>query len=338
MEYVIQGIIERVARFRKQFADLESRRAEYGADVPNEIWQELVDLSRWLDREERKAQAAGRIKSKQVNDTRKEIIETLEQYNHWREQMREVEQLFLANIVRPGNRLKQAVRQRVYLAGEYDRIRRGIERGKYSSIEELDEDVRRVLSHGDTAFEADQESLEDEMLKEKNPYKVLSQFDVDDKVDEFEKDHLVRDFRRIVFPATHPDTSDTPVEVFITVCEVFEKLDFLLMEAYIMEYRGEIEPDPDEDPVEFLEQVCAKHGKYQALHGRLVSRVEHLVRDLTPRELEDPEMVRRKMLRHRDEIRDRIQDEVEHILQLREQFEGLANVYLERIHKGGDRG
>jgi hypothetical protein len=224
------------------------------------------------------------------------------------------------------------------LAGEYDRIRRRIERGKYYSIEELDEDVRRVLSHGDTAFKYDQESLKNEILKEKNPYKVLSQFNVDDKVDEFEKDHLVRDFRSIVFPATHPDTSDTPVEVFITVCEVFEKLDFLLMEAYIVEYRGEIEPDPEEDPVEFLEGACAYQDKYQALHGRLVSRVDHLVRDLTPQELEDPEMVRREMLRHRDEIRDRVQVEVEHILQLREQFEGLANVYLERIHKGGDRG
>jgi len=330
MEYAIQVIIEQAARFRKQLAELEEKRAQFGSDVPNELWKELVVLSRWLDREERKAEAAGRIKSKQVNDTRADIIETLEQYNHWREQMREVEQLFLANIVRPGLRLKQAVRQRVYLAGEYDRIRRGIERGKYSSIEELDEDVRRVLSYGDTAFESDQESLEDEMLKEKNPYKVLSQFDVDDKVDEFEKDHLVRDFRRIVFPAVHPDTSDTADEVFITVNEVFEKRDFLLMEAYIVEYRGEIEPDSDEDPVEFLEQVCVQQDKYQALHGRLERRVEHLVRDLTPRELEDPEMVRREMLRHRDEIRDRIQAETEEILRWREKLENLAHVYLDR--------
>jgi len=338
MEHANQVIIDRVTRFRKKIANLESRRAEYDADVPSEIWQELVDLSRWLDREERKAQAAGRIKSKQVNDTRTEIIETLEQYNHWREQMREVEQLFLANIVRPGYRLKQAVRQREYLAGEYDRIRRGIKRGKYFSIEELDEDVRRVLSYGDKAFESDRESLEDEILQEKNPYKGLSQFDVDDLVDEFEKDHLVRDFKRVVLPAIHPDTSDTADEVFKTAFEVFEKRDFLLMEAYIVEYRGEIEPDPDEDPVEFLEGACAYQDKYQALHGRLVRRVEHLVRDLTPPELEDPEVVRREMLRQRDEIRDRVQVEVEHILQLREQFEGLAHVYLERIHKGGNRG
>ncbi|MEA3440285.1 MAG: hypothetical protein U9R58_08385 [Chloroflexota bacterium] len=334
MEYTIQVLIERLTRFRKQLADLESRRAEYGADVPSEIWQELFDVSRWLDREERKAQAAGRIKSKHVNDTRANIIETLEQYNHWREQMREVEALFLSNIVRPGYRLKQAVRQREYLEGEYQRIRRGIETGKYSGIEELDEDVRRVLSHGDTAFDADRETFEDEVLQEVNPYEGLTQFDVYDLVEEFEKDHLVRDFKRVVLPAVHPDTSDTAVEVFVTVFEVYEKRDFLLMEAYIVEYRGEIEPDPDEDPVEFLESACAYQDKYQALHGRLERRVEHLVQDLTPPELKDPEKVRRELRRQRDEIRDRIQTEAERILQLREKLEGLAQVFLDRKSYG----
>jgi hypothetical protein len=330
MEYTIQVIIERAVRFRKQLAELEKKRAQFGSEVPNELWKELVEVSRWLDREERKAQAAGRIKTKQVNDTREDIIETLEEYNQWREQMREIEALFLANIVRPGYRLKQAVRQREYLEGEYRRIRRGIETGQYSSIEELDEDIHHVLSHGDTAFVADQESFEDEVLQEVNPYEGLTQFDVDDLVDEFEKDHLVRDFRRIVLPAVHPDTSDTADEVFTTVYEVYEKRDFLLMEAYIVEYRGEIELNPDEDPVEFLEGACAYQDKYQALHGRLVRRVEHLVRDLTPPELEDPEGVRQDMIRQRDEIRDRIQIETEEILRWREKLVNLSQVYLDR--------
>ena len=334
MEYTIQVLIERVTRFRKQLADLESRRAEYGADVPSEIWQELVDISRRLDREERKAEAAGRVKTKQFNNTRKNILETLVQYNHWREKMREVEQLFLTNIVRPGYRLKQAVRQREYLEGEYVRIRRGIETETYTNIESLESDIRSTLVHGDTAFEADAESFKDELLQEKNPYMGLSQFDVDDQVDAFEKDHLIRDFKRVVLPAIHPDTSDTPVEVFNTVYEVFEKQDFPLMEAYIVEYRGEIEPDPEEDPVEFLESACAYQDKYQALHGRLARRVEHLVQDLTPPELEDPEAVRRELRRQRDEIRDRIQTEAERILQLREKLEGLAQVFLDRKSHG----
>ena len=334
MEYTIQVIIEREARFRKQLAELEEKRAQFGSDVPKELWKELVEISRRLDREERKVQAAGRIKSKQVNDTREDIIETLEEYNHWRELMREVEALFLAYIVRPGYRLKQAVRQREYLEGECWRIRRGIETGRYFSIEELDEDVRRVLSYGDTAFEADRESFEDEVLQERNPYEGLTQFDVDDLVEEFEKDHLVRDFKRVVLPAVHPDTSDTADEVFATVYEVYEKRDFLLMEAYIVEYKGEIEPNPDQDPVEFLEGACAYQDKYQALHGRLVRRVEHLMRDLTPPELEDPEVVRQDMRRQRDEIRDRIQIETEEILRWREKLENLAQVYLDRKSYG----
>jgi hypothetical protein len=338
MEYTIQVIIERAARFRKRLAELENRRAQFGSDAPQELWKELVEVSRWLDREEQKAQAAGRIKSKQVNDTREAIIKTLDEYNQWRDQMREVEVLFLANIVRPGYRLKQAVRQREYLAGEYQRIRRGIETGKYSSIEELDEDVRRVLSHGDSAFKTDRESFEDEMLQEVNPYEELTRFDVDDLVDEFEKEHLIRDFKRVVLPAIHPDTSDTPDEVFTTVYEVYEKQDFLLMEAYIVEYTGEIEPNPEEDPVEFLESACAYHDKYQALHSRLVRRVEHLVRDLTPPELEDPEIVRQEMHRQRDEIRERIQNETEEILLWREKLENLSQVYLDRKTYGeGDQ-
>ena len=95
MEYTIQVIIERAARFRKRLAELEKKRAQFDSDVPEELWVELVEVSRWLDREERKAQAAGRIKSNQVNDIREDIIETLEEYNQWREQMREVEALFL---------------------------------------------------------------------------------------------------------------------------------------------------------------------------------------------------------------------------------------------------
>jgi hypothetical protein len=106
------------------------------------------------------------------------------------------------------------------------------------------------------------------------------------------------------------------------------------MEAYIVEYKGEIEPNPDVDPVEFLEGACAYQDKYQTLHGRLVRRVEHLVRDLTPPELEDPEVVRQDMRRQRDEIRDRIQIETEEILRWREKLENLAQVYLDRKSYG----
>ena len=62
MEDANEVVIERSARFRKRLAELEVKRAQFGSDVPNEIWKELVEVSLRLDREERKAQAAGGLK------------------------------------------------------------------------------------------------------------------------------------------------------------------------------------------------------------------------------------------------------------------------------------
>ena len=334
MEYTIQMIIDRTARFRRQLVELEKKRARCGSDVPNELWQELVEVSRHLDREERKAQAAGRIKSKQVNDSRREIVETLERYNHWREQMREVEQLFLVNIVRPGYRLKQAIRQREYLRNEYRRIRKSIENESYASLEKLEGDVRRVLTHSDTAFEADQENFEDEMLQEKETLIMPDEIDIDEIIDEYEKDKLVREFKRVVLPAVHPDTSDTADEVFKNVFEVYEKRDYTMMEAYTVQYRGDIEPDTEEDPIEFLEDACEYQDKLQRLLERLKSRVEHLMRDMTPQELEQPERLRADFQQQREELRNRIQEESEHILLLRDKLEELVQLYLDRQSHG----
>lgn len=331
MEHTFKVILERVARFRNQLVALEKKMAQFVSDIPADLWQELVLISNALDKEERKAQAAVEVKTKQLNETREAVIEKLAEYNHWREQMREVDALFLANIVRPGYRLKQAVRQRTYLAGEYNRIRRSIETGDYAQVEEVEADIHRTLTHGDSAFEAGQESFEDEVLAEREVFKDFSQFDVDDLVDAFEKDHLVRDFKRFVLPSVHPDTSDTSVETFKTVFEVYEKRDYLLMEAYIAEYRGQMEPDPEEDPVAILEQVCALQDQYQALLARLERRVDYLVKDLTPQELKDPEEVRRRMLLQRDEIRDRIQEETEKILYWRQRLENLVKIFLDRF-------
>jgi hypothetical protein len=244
--------------------------------------------------------------------------------------MREVEQLFLTSIVRPGYRLKQAVRQREYLQGEYNRIRRGIEIERYASLQELESDIHRVLTHSETGFEADQESFEDEVLKEESFIKTPDQIELDDLVDEFEKDDLVREFKRVVLPSVHPDTSDTPGEVFKSVFEVYERRDYVLMEAYTVQYRGEIEPDPEEDPIEFLEGACDHQDRYERLLGRLRRRVEHMMKEITPQELEDPHRLRAEFQEQRDEINQRTRQESERILELREKIEALVQHYLDR--------
>jgi hypothetical protein len=334
MEHFIKVILERAARFHNQLVTLERKMASYLSEKPPELWQELVTLSNALAREEKKAQAALKIKTHQVNETREAVRQKLAEYNHWREQMREVDALFLANIVRPGYRLKQAVRQRNYLKEEYNRIRRSIETGGYAQAEEVEAEVHRTLTHGEAAYSDDRESFEDEVLAERELAKDFPQFEVDDLVDAFDKDHLVRDFKRYVLPAVHPDTSDTDVETFKTVFEVYEKRDYVLMEAYIAEYHEVLEPDPEDDLFTSLERVCELQDQYQAILGRLQRRVDYLVKDLTPEELKDPEEVRRRMLAQREEIRDRIQSETEQILHWREMLQNLVKFFQERFSGG----
>jgi len=331
MEHFIKVILERAARFRNQLVVLEKKMAGYLAEKPPELWQELVALSTDLEKEEEKAREALEIKTRQVNETREAVRQKLAEYNHWRQQMREVETLFLANIVRPGYRLKQAVRQRTFLEGEYNRIRHEIETGGYAQAEEVETEVHATLVHGDAAFQDDRQSFEDEVLAARQELVNFPQFEVDDLVDAFEQEHLVRDFKRHVLPSVHPDTSDSDVETFKTVFEVYEQRDYLLMEAYIAEYRGELALDPEDDPIAGLEQACELQDQYQALLGRLQRRVDYVVKDLTPEELKDPEEVRRRMLAQREEIRERIQAESEQILHWRELLENLVKFFRDRF-------
>jgi hypothetical protein len=326
-----QATIEIIIQLRRQLAALEKKRAQYGQEVPGDLWNDIVDLCRRIDRQEQKIFEVSKRISKQVNESREGIVEKLEEYQHWREQMREFESLFLAYIVRPGYRLKQAVRQREHLSEEYRRMQSAIDAVKYASLEELSREIKQVLLYNDTAFAGDKESLEDEVLEEKNLYEGLIEFDVDDLVEEFQKEDLVRDFKRHVLPAVHPDTSDATRDEFKTAFEVYERRDYLLMEAYIAQYKGavEIDADAEKDPIELLDELEAGQARYNRLNERLTRRIEHLKKEMHPQELESPDELREKFRTQREEIRNRIQEESEKILQLRKKIEGLSQYYID---------
>jgi len=324
-----QAIIQRMIQLRKKIAELENKISTYEHDVPGEILSEFVETCRWFDDEEEIVRAASTEKSKHVNNSREKIIEKLQEYSQWLEQMREFEALFLAFIVRPGYRLKQAVQQREYLTQNYNRILRSIENAQYSNIEELEEVILDVLSFEDAINEDDQENLEDYVQQEKNPYEDLIQFDVDDLVEEFQKENLVREFKRIVLPANHPDTSDAETDEFNKVFAIFKNRDYLLMEAYIAHHKGEIEMDLEKDPIEDFEEICEYQEQYQKLNARLEKRIKGLKKDKLSKELEKPEKLREKLLRQQEEIMERIKDEGEKILQLRVKIKKLSRKYLE---------
>jgi len=329
LEDKIQYYQERIILLRKMLADIEAGRARYEHDVPPEIWQELVKISNDLDHAEQKMGEICLELAGDVNRLRDEIVSTLGQYNHWREQMREIEVLFLANIVRPGHHLKRAIRQREHLESEYRRIYASIQRGSFANQQELEAEIRHVLIQSEVAVETLGEDQDEEWLEEENPLSSLADVTVDDVMEAISIEELIKEFKRVVLPKVHPDTSNAPTEIFKTVFEVFKSSDPILMEAYIIEYRGEVQPKTDADPLEELDQLVHTQKRYQRLFVRLQRRVDRIKKDLTPQEIDDPDKVQANMKQQRQEILARIQAEAEQILYWRGKIENLLRFYLE---------
>jgi len=330
MEDKIQQYRLQVIRFRKQLADLETRRAQCHHPVPGEIWQEFAEVSHRLEQAEQQIRQICLELAGDLNQIRTEIVSMLEQYTRCREQMRQVEDLFLLNIVRPGHHLKQAIRQREYLERAYQRIYTGIQYESYASQVELEADIRRVLMYGDTALDARATTSDDELLQENDLLPRLDETHVDDLVEAISKEALIKEFKRVVLPKVHPDTSATPAEVFKTVYEVYQKCDPLLMEAYIVKYRGEIGDEEDVDPLESLDQGLQIRQRYQRLCVRLQRRLDRLKQDLTTQEVENPGKIQETMQQQRKEILARIQFEVEQLRYWRDKIWGLVKIYRER--------
>jgi hypothetical protein len=324
--------VESVVLLRQRLVEVEVRRGQQDKNIPPETWQEFLDVSRKLEQAEETIRQISREIISEVNQVRGKIKSALEEYNHWREQMRQVESLFLANIVRPGHHLKAAIRQREYLQQEYQRLLAGVQQEKYASQQELEAELRLVLSRGDLAEEAATEEQEQEELWEEDPFKKIQEMSVDDLVEVFTREELIREFKRVVLPKIHPDTSNAPPEEFKTVFEVYKKGDPLLMEAYIVEYRGEILAEKEGDVLENLAGVLKTRAYILRLFGRLQRRVELLKQEMSPQELEDPGKIQENMKVQRQEILVRIQAEAEQILYWREKIESLVEQYQQ--HRG----
>ena len=102
------------------------------------------------------------------------------------------------------------------------------------------------------------------------------------------------------------------------------------MEAYVVQYRGDIVPDPIEDPFLVLDQIDQHRDNYAEIKSRLDERIDRLQKELTPQELDDPEKLKQTLRSQQTEINKRIQEEAEQILQLRQKIEGLVDFYRDR--------
>jgi hypothetical protein len=230
----------------------------------------------------------------------------------------------------PRSSLKAAIRQREYLQQEYERLLAGVQQEKFASQQELEAELRLVLTRDELAEKTTTEEQEQEELWEEDPFKKIQEMSVDDLVEVFTREELIKEFKRVVLPKVHPDTSNTSPEVFKTVFEVYKKGDPLLMEAYIVEYRGEVQPQKEGDVLEILEGVLNTRSYTLKLYGRLQRRVERLKQEMSPQELEDPGKIQDNMKVQRQEILARIQVEAEQILYWREKIENLVEQYQQR--------
>ena len=326
MEEDIQYYEKQIILLRKQLAELEIKRSQYQSNVPAVIWQELANVSHQLEQAEQKIKDFNVEIIGDLNHARTQIITLLEEFMHLQEQMRDIEDQFMVNIVRPGYHLKKAIRQREYLEHEYDRIYKKILRAGYGDLLELEQEIRIVISAGKVEEEAQSYEEHEEQIQAENPSLAYQWIDVDDMLEIISKEELIKEFKRVVLPAVHPDTSTTPVEVFKTVYEVYKKEDPLLMEAYIIEYRGEITDKQDTDPLEDLDKVSKLLKRYQLVALWMQRRVARVKEEISTQELDHPEKVQDNMQIQRQEILKRIQHESEQILYWREQIEGLVSV------------
>lgn len=329
MEENIHRQVEHVIHCRRQLASVEARRAKFQQDVPADIWEEFIDVTRQLDKAEELVRLSCRNLVDNVNLLRGKIINKLDEYNLWRKQLRQIEEQFLLNIIRPGYQLKLAIQQRKKLEQEYLRIHEKIQHEGYNNQGELESDIHQVLAYDDAASEIQEEIPDETLEQEEALYDVLTRTDVDDVVDVINREELLKEFKRVVMPKIHPDTSDTPDEEFITVYEAFKKQDPLLMEAYIAEYRGEIQANEEDDVLSNLEQANSFWKRYQQLIIRLERRFERLLKDITKQELENPAKLIEKFSEQRKEIIARIQSEADQIIYWREKIEGLPREYNE---------
>ena len=323
---------QQILKLRREFTRLEEQRSQCNPVEQAKFSHKIVDICLRMDQIEAALWRINRQMVQEINQLRTEIVSNLNQFNHWRKRMREMDKSFLVNFVRPGFILQQAHHQRKFLEEAYQHLRQAILTGQVNSLHELESEINKALHHADHAYETDQRSFEDQVIKEKNLWEIAKNLDPQQIVEQDEEVQILRAFKKIVLPATHPDTSDTPVETFLTVKEVYENGDFLLMEAYIAQYRGAINIDEASDVLDVQRELEGLIQSYHRLSGRLDRKLNALKKELTPEELEDPQKVTQLLNEQRDELRKLIQVETEKILVLRNQIEGLVQLFLD-IHR-----
>lgn len=320
----IEKQIQNVVQCRKHLAEIESKYHTQQAPGSNEqSSKDLMDAIQRLEKAENQVKQTCTLHQEHIRILREQIISLHEKYNILHKQMSEIEDLFLVNVIRPGNNWRQAIRQREYLEKEYKRIHAAIAQEQYTDPQDIEADIQHVLTHAEAIVKAAMKKSDEELMEEENPVKRIEEVTIDDVFDAISIEKLLHDFKHLVLPAVHPDTSDSSPEVFNTAFDVYKKKDFLLMEAYLVKYRGEIELEEGLDVLIELEQILQTEEHYAQILIQFQDRYDRLENDLTTQELNDPNEIQQRLQQQREEILANIKEEAQKILYWREKLEGL---------------
>lgn len=335
MDQKIESLKEQLNIHKKNLTDLEVEKAHFGLEVRTHTRRQIEHEKEELRRVEAEIRKINNSLVQKVNEIRTRTIAALSEYNQLSSVMSDFENMFLGYVLLPGNQLQLTIQKRRFLEREYNRIREAIEKGTYINQGEVENDVRQTLKHAEVEYAYKESEQTDESRKAMSLTAVLEPVEPATVIDEKKKKKLVKEFRTVIMKV-HPDTCEGPfdVEVFNSVYEVYRKRDYLLMEAFIIQYRGELSSKVGEDTLIFLDLVTTYSREYPSVLERLEKRIEKLKQDMTVKEIENPEEIQIQMKKQNREIRKVIYEEAEQILHLRSCLEDLAQLPLR--NKGGD--
>jgi hypothetical protein len=251
-------------------------------------------------------------RTRRANEVRGDVVRTLGSYIDVAARKQELEEAFLTRLLPAGYRLREAIDERRRLEAACRGIRAGIERGDYGDAGEIAAEVRRVLRHD--AEPCDGSHHEEPRAAAGEPQDEPPDEPQDDGLDEAERRRILGDFKRIVLPKVHADTSEAPFEVFDAAHAAYRSKDHVLMEAFVIQYRGEL-------------AACDRDrlARYRSAARRLRRRLRLLRESMAvPGELGDAYALRRRIDARHKELRRAIDGEAERVLRLRACLESLT--------------
>jgi len=325
MDQKIESIKEKYMIHKKNLAELAAAKAQAGLEIPARLKRENEREEEAMKQIEAEMRRMNDSLAQELSEIRIEIINLLDEYNKLSARMSEFESMFLTHVLLTGHQLQLAIQKRKFLEREYNRIRENIEWSVYANAEELENDIQQSLKHAEVAYVYKEDEQADEDLKAMSPTAGLELIESDAYLDEERKKEIIKEFKRVVIPKVHSDTSETPFEVFNTVYNAYKKRDYLLMEAFITQYRGELSQKEEEDLLTFLNLMTTYSPEYPSVLERLEKRLKRLKREMTIKELENPEEIRKQIQRQNREIRKAIYEEAEQVLHLRNCLEELKD-------------